>query len=104
MWLHALRVVRRRQAAARATRPLRRRRFPAGPGGAFRPLREDEALWRSDAFAPTGSRPDPGSRLAGFERHYGEDVLEAARRGGDAASLSRAWSGANPPRPGDAWH
>jgi hypothetical protein len=104
MWLNALRVVRPRQAAARATRPLRRRRFPAGPTGALRPLVANEALWRSDAFAPSGSAPDPGTRLAAFERHYGADVLEAARTGGDGAALAASWSVAHPPRAGDAWH
>lgn len=104
MWLHALHVVRPRQAAARATRPLRRRRFPAGPRGAFRPLIENEALWRSPAFAPTGSAPDAGSRLAVFEGHYGADVLDAARTGGDPARLAAAWTVEHPPRAGDAWH
>ena len=104
MWFHALRVVRPRQAAARATRPLRRRRFPAGPKGRLRPLAENEVLWRSSAFAPTGSAPDAGSRLAEFERHYGADVLEAARSGGDPSQLAASWSVANPPRGGDAWH
>jgi hypothetical protein len=104
MWLHALRVVRPRQAAARATRPVRRRRFPAGPSGGLRPLPENEGLWRSPAFAPSGSAPDPGSRLAAFERHYGDDVLEAARTGGDPAALATAWAAAHPPRDDDAWH
>jgi hypothetical protein len=97
MWLHALRVVRPRQAVARATRPLRRRRFPSGPSGALRPLVENEALWRSRAFAPSGSTPDPGSRLAAFERHYGSDVLEAARAGRDPAPLAAAWAVEHPP-------
>ena len=104
MWLHALRVVRPRQAAARATRPLRRRRFPGGPSGSFRPLTENELLWRSPAFAPSGSAPDSGSRLAAFERHYGDDVLEAARTGRDPAALATAWAAAHPPRADDAWH
>jgi hypothetical protein len=104
MWINALRVVRPRQAAARATKPMRRRRFPEGPGGALRPLAENEALWRSPVFAPSGSAPDPGSRLAAFESHYGADVLEAARSGGDAAALATAWSSAHPPRNDDAWH
>lgn len=104
MWLNALRVVRPRQAAARATRPLRRRRFPAGPTGRLRPLAENEALWRSGAFAPSGIAPDSGSRLACFERHYGADVLEAARSGGDPARLAAAWAVEHPPRAGDAWH
>lgn len=104
MWLNAIRVVRPRQAAARVTRPLRRRRFPSGPRGALRPLVENEALWRSAAFAPSGSAPDPGSRLAAFERHYGADVLEAARAGGDPARLAVAWAVEHPPRADDAWH
>lgn len=104
MWLHALRVVRPRQALARAMRPVRRRRFPAGPRGSFRPLVENDALWRSEAFAPSGSRPDAGSRLAAFERHYGLDVLQAARDGGDAVSLATRWAAAHPPRNDDAWH
>jgi hypothetical protein len=104
MWLHALRVVRPRQVAARATRPLRRRRFPAGPSGAIRPLAENEALWRSPAFASSGSAPDAASRLAAFEGHYGGDVLEAARTGGDPARLAAAWAVEHPPRADDAWH
>jgi hypothetical protein len=104
MWLHALRVVRPRQAAARATRPLRRRRFPAGPHGALRPLVENDALWRSRAFAPSGSTPDAESRLAAFEHHYGADVLEASRTGGDPARLAAAWAVEHPPRDDDAWH
>jgi hypothetical protein len=104
MWVHAVRVVRPRQAAARALRPLRRRRFPAGPTGAYRPLVENEALWLSPAFAASGSAPDADSRLAAFERHYGADVLEAARTGGDPARLAAAWAVEHPPRADDAWH
>jgi len=104
MWLHALRVVRLRQAAGRATRPLRRRRFPGGPPGAFRPLTENEPLWRSAAFARSDSSPDPGSRLAAFERNYGLDVLREAREGGDSAPLAATWVEAHPPRDDDAWH
>ncbi len=103
-WLHAARVVTLRQAAGRAGRPVRRRRFPRGPTAPPRPLSENEALWRSDAFAPTGAIPDRGSRLARFQAHYGEDVLEAARAGAGAESLARAWIAANPPRNDDAWH
>jgi Heparinase II/III-like protein/Heparinase II/III N-terminus len=104
MWLHAARVVTPRQALARAVRPVRRRRFPAGPAGPFRPLAENETLWRSAAFAPLRSAPDGGSRLAGFQGHYGAEVLEAARLGADGATPARAWIAANPPRRDDAWH
>lgn len=104
MWVNALRVIRPRQAVGRVTRPVRRRRFPDGPRGRFRPLAENEALWRSAAFAAAGSAPDPGSRLAAFERHYGSAVLEAARSGGDAAGIAASWATANPPRNDDAWH
>jgi hypothetical protein len=104
MWMHALRVVRPRQAVGRALRPVRRRRFPEGPRNRFRALVENDALWRSDAFAPSGSAPDPASRLAAFEGHYGSEVLEAARTGGDAATLASTWIAANPPRNDDAWH
>ncbi len=31
MWLHAARVITRRQALARIARPVHRRRFPQGP-------------------------------------------------------------------------
>jgi hypothetical protein len=104
MWLHALRVVRPRQIVGRATRPIRRRRFPVGPGGGFRPLAENESLWRSTAFGPSGSSPDPGSRLVEFEKHYGLNVLAAARSGDDSAALAATWVRAHPPRDDDAWH
>jgi hypothetical protein len=64
----------------------------------------NQDLWRSNAFAPGGAHPDVGSRLAGFQRHYGEDVLELARSGEDAAGAAAAWVSSNPPRPDDAWH
>ena len=70
----------------------------------MRPLRENEDLWRSAAFAPLAARPEQDSRLGEFQRHYGDDVLELARSGGDAAGAATAWIEANPPRPGDAWH
>ncbi|HZT90919.1 MAG TPA: alginate lyase family protein [Gaiellaceae bacterium] len=104
LWLHALRVVRPRQALARATRPVRRRRFPQGPSGPLRALQANEPLWRSPAFAPLGAQPEPGSRLARFHAGYGEDVLEAAREGGDALTPARAWIAAYPPRRDDLWH
>jgi hypothetical protein len=102
--VHGLRAARPRQLAARALRPARRRRFPAGRPARVRPLPENEALWRSEAFAPLGALPESGSRLEEFHAHYGEDVLEAARRGEDAATPAAAWIAANPPQPGDAWH
>ena len=104
MWLHAARVVTRRQALARVTRPVRRRRFPPGPGGPLRLLTENESLWRSTVFAPLGSTPDACSRLAAFQSHYGEEVLESARLGVDASPSARSWMAANPPRDDDAWH
>jgi hypothetical protein len=104
LWLYALRVAQPRQVAGRVMRPVRRRRFPAGPRGPFRPLVENEELWRTRAFAPFDARSVPGSRLAEFQASYGEDVLEAARTGSDAARLARAWIGAHPPRVDDAWH
>jgi uncharacterized heparinase superfamily protein len=103
-WLNALRVVRPRQAVGRATRPVRRRRFPEGPPGALRRLHENEALWRSQAFAPLGAAPEASARLAAFHRGYGEEVLEAARQGEDALTAARTWIEAHPPRRDDAWH
>jgi Heparinase II/III-like protein/Heparinase II/III N-terminus len=103
-WLYALRVAQPRQVVGRLTRPLRRRRFPAGPQGGFRSLAENEELWRSQAFAALDAHPDPGSRLERFHLSYGEDVLEAARRGDNATALVRAWVAEHPPRSDDAWH
>jgi len=106
LYLHALRVARPRQLRARASRPFRRRRFPRklAVGAPIRPLGENEALWRSDSFAPAGADPRAGTRLGEFQRHYGEDVLELARSGGDAAGAAAGWISANPPEPGDPWH
>ena len=104
--LHALRVAKARQLRARATRPLRRRRFPGGETPReLRPISAAEALWRSDAFAPTAP-PDASTRLGRFHRQYGDDVLEAARRGdsAEAARLLETWIEAHPPRNHDAWH
>lgn len=106
LYLHALRVARPRQLRARALRPLRRRRFPCGtPPRRLQPVAAVEALWRSPAFAPTAP-PDAGTRLGRFHRQYGDDVLEAARRGdaAEAARLLATWIEAHPPRDGDAWH
>lgn len=104
LWLHAARAAPARQLSARATRPIRRRRFPQGPQTSFRPLAENAALWISQAFDPLGARPDEGSRLATFHRDYGDDVLLEARTGGDAVSIAGAWVAAHPPRDDDAWH
>jgi hypothetical protein len=103
-WLHALRVVRPRQALGRVSRPVRRLRFPAGPRGPLRALEENEALWRSSAFAPLGAAPEAGSRLAVFHGAYGDDVLEAARQGADAVSPAVTFIESHPPRRDDAWH
>lgn len=106
LYLHALRVVRPRQLRARALRPLVRRRFPPGLSSRpARPVPEGESLWRSAAFE-AAAPPDPVTRLGRFHRHYGEDVLAAARAGelDTARALVDAWIEANPPRPGDAWH
>jgi len=89
---------------ARALRPLRRRRFPAAGSNGPEPLAANEELWRSEAFRFLGARLEPGSRLREFQSHYGEDVLETARRGEDAARLAAAWIAVNPPRVSDAWH
>lgn len=69
------------------------------------PLPAVEALWRSPAFAPTAP-PDATTRLGRFHRQYGDDVLEAARRGDaeEAARLLSTWIEAHPPRNHDAWH
>ena len=66
MWLNALRVVRPRQAAARATRPLRRRRFPAGPPGRLRPIVDPPVTGLTRAWAGLLLRTtfDPDGRPA----------------------------------------
>jgi hypothetical protein len=75
------------------------------PPRAVAPVPAAERLWRSPAFAPSGE-PEPGTRLAAFHRHYGEDVLAAARAGDPrrAAELVDGWIAANPPRNDHAWH
>lgn len=106
LYLHALRAAKPRQLRARALRPIRRRAFPAGsPPRPLAPVPAAEELWRSDAFAPQ-TAPDPSTRLGRFHRQYGDDVLEAARRGdaAEAARLLAAWIDAQPPRDDDAWH
>ena len=106
LYLHALRAARPRQLRARASRPLRRRRFPAGePPRPLGPVVAAANLWRSAAFAPT-TPPDAATRLGRFHRQYGDDVLEAARRGDaeEAAHLLATWIEAHPPRNTDAWH
>jgi uncharacterized heparinase superfamily protein len=106
LYLHALRAATPRQLSARALRALRRRRFPDGaPPRPLRPVPAAAGLWRSPAFAPAPP-PDEATRLGGFHRQYGDDVLEAARRGdaGEAARLLAAWIAAHPPRNDDAWH
>jgi len=100
-----LRNARARQLRARLERPIRRRIFPSGTATSLRPLDGAAELWRTDAFAAAHDVL-PGSRLAGFQSHYGEDVLAAARAG-DAArarELVGAWLRAHPPRVGDPWH
>ncbi|HET7573250.1 MAG TPA: alginate lyase family protein, partial [Gaiellaceae bacterium] len=106
LYLQALRIARTRQIAGRLRRPLTRRRFPGGePPRAPAPLEAAAELWRSPAFEPA-PEPQPGTRLASFHAHYGEDVLAAARAGDAerARGLVEAWIEANPPRPGDPWH
>jgi hypothetical protein len=106
LYLHALRAARARQLWGRATRPLRRRRFPAGTAPCRpRPIPAAAALWRSEAFAPSAP-PEPGSRLAGFHANYGEDVLAAARAENEdeSKSLVASWIAEHPPRDDDAWH
>jgi len=106
LYLHALRAAQPRQLRARFLRPVRRRRFPTGePPRSLEPIPAAAALWRSEAFAPA-TPPEAGTRLARFHRQYGDDLLEAARRGDveEASSLLASWIEAHPPRNGDAWH
>jgi hypothetical protein len=106
LYLHALRAAKPRQLRARVLRPARRRRFPGDEAPRpLGPVPAAAALWRSPAFAP-GAPPEAGSRLARFHRQYGDDVLEAARRGDleEARSLLASWIEGHPPRNTDAWH
>ena len=91
LYAHALVAARPRQLRARLLRPVARRRFPNRlPPRQAVPVPAGEPLWRSPAFAPSGL-PEAGTRLAGFHRHYGEDVLGAARRR-RAGRARYAWS------------
>ena len=124
--IHSLRAARARQLRTRATRPIRRRRFPPATAGArFTPL--GTAFWRSGAFASADAVAGEGTvrllgkefsypprgwtlqgepRLRSFHLHYGDEILGWARRGDTAAARAGldAWISGNPPRPGDAWH
>ena len=105
LYVHAVRAARPRQLRRRATRPLRRRLLPlAGHSASPRPLVANERLWRSPAFDRLTS--EPSGLLAEFAVNYGEDVVEAARRGAtaDARTLLVAWIDGHPPRVGSAWH
>jgi uncharacterized heparinase superfamily protein len=106
-YLHALRTARPRQLLARATRPVRRRRFPHAPASRLGPVAGAEPLWRSPAFdrAELDAR-GVGTRLYAFHKQYGEDVLEAARAGDVQLARERvaAWIEAHPPAVGDPWH
>jgi hypothetical protein len=105
LYAYALRAARPRQLARRATRPVRRRLFPAAAGGAApHVLEANGALWRSDAFGVAES--SPSGELARFHENYGGDVLTLARAAdaGGAAALIRAWIDGSPPRPGAPWH
>jgi hypothetical protein len=106
LYAHALRTARPRQLRARAARVLTRRLFPDGPPPQLRPLAGPVGLWRSRVFAPAPLAGEGTERLRSFHRHYGEDVLAAARAGdaAAAASAARRWIAGSPPRPGDAWH
>src|SRR5205823_5676604 len=106
LYYEALRTARRRQLAARALRPINRRRTRASPlPRAFRPVEGAINLWRSAAFSAADSvadrlpdgelevlgrqvaYPPAGGNGAGLERlrhfhlHYGDDILGCARRG-----------------------
>jgi uncharacterized heparinase superfamily protein len=107
LYAHALRAARSRQLAGRALRPLRRRRFSAGKAPrTAAPVVGAVEFWRSPAFEHAPLTDLPESRLAGFHRHYGEDVLAAARAGDAQGGLraARAWIAEHPPRAGDPWH
>ena len=104
MWLHALRVVRPRQAsrgrrgrcAAVGSRP--------GPSGAFRPLPENE---RSGVACVRAERLRAGRGVAARPRSSATTAETCSRRrapGGDPAALAAAWAAAHPPRVDDAWH
>ena len=72
LYLSALRRARPRQLAARALRPVNRRRAGRQPVGPFTPLEGPQALWLSAAFDPSGIEPGP-ERLRRFHAAYAED-------------------------------
>ena len=107
LYLHAVRTARPRQLLARASRPVRRRRFPQASAAAVASIPGVEELWRSPAFQRVElDALGAGTRLYGFHQHYGEDALEAARAGEAtrADELIAAWIALHPPKPGDPWH
>jgi hypothetical protein len=133
LYLQALRNARRRQLAARALRPINRRRTRASPlPGAFRPVEGPVRLWRSAAFSgadkvaerlPDGELDVLGltvsyplehghsglERLRRFHLHYGDEILGCARQGEprylEAARAGlRAWIRSNPPATMESWH
>lgn len=127
LYVHALRAAQPRQLAARALRPVRRRRFPGARRASLGPVGELEGFWRSPAFAHSDGVAGAGfvdvlglevpfpppdwalrgePRLRRFHLHYGEEVLGWARRSdlGAARGGMQAWIAGNPPRDDDAWH
>jgi uncharacterized heparinase superfamily protein len=133
LYLEALRSARPRQLAARTLRPINRRRTRSSSmPRAAQPVEEGVALWRSGLFStadetaadlPGGTvnvlglrvpyPPEDWNRavpqqLRRFHLHYGEEILGAARRGGEHLKAARAglqaWVAANPPATNDAWH
>ncbi len=134
LYLEALRSARRRQLAARALRPINRRRTGASPlPRAFRPVERPVELWRSAAFSATDKSAErlPDGELevlglwvgypprewdgAGLERlrrfhlNYGDEILGCARRGNQrylaaARAGLAAWIDRNPPATRESWH
>lgn len=106
LYLHAARTARPIQLRARALRPWSRRRFPSSPAPVLEPVPAVADLWRSDAFAPVTLAGEGSERLRQFHLQYGEDLLELARLGDEAAAHAAVhrWIDSSPPRPGDAWH
>jgi hypothetical protein len=90
LYLSALRRARPRQLAARALRPVNRRRAGRQPLGTFRPLEGPKALWLSPAFDPSGIEPGP-ERLRRFHAAYAEDFRSVDEL-------------REPPRNSDTWH
>src|SRR5919204_3989699 len=126
LYLEAIRTARPRQVAARALRPINRRRKRFSPmPRRFRPVEPAADFWRSAAFSAADrvaeSLPDGELELLGrsaaypprdwggaglehirrFHLHYGEEILGCARRRDDrylkaAREGLRAWIEANP--------